>query len=293
MMPVAGHVAQASPGEPLLAFVLRLRAEKIAALLAETTPAATARTRTAGTGADSVGVGVSTASPALLDAICRLLALIDAPGDAAVLAPGVEREVLWRLITGPQGTLVRQIGLADSRLAHLARAISWIRRHYDQTLRVEDLAALATMSVTSFHRHFRFPPSLPRADLDDPHPVPEADPPARGPGQAPGRARGHRRHGFRGGATAAPPSSAGSTAACSAPRPAATRSPPASGRPRPRWPGESGSPRPARWPRCGTRCPPTGGPARGSRPRPRPGAARWSGGAAPGSRAAPAPSTSG
>jgi transcriptional regulator GlxA family with amidase domain len=50
---------------------------------------------------------------------------------------------------------VRQIGLADSRLAHLAHAISWIRRHYDQTLRVEDLAALATMSVTSFHRHFR------------------------------------------------------------------------------------------------------------------------------------------
>jgi AraC-like DNA-binding protein len=50
---------------------------------------------------------------------------------------------------------VRQIGLADSRLAHLARAIRWIRGHYDQTLRVEELAALATMSVTSFHRHFR------------------------------------------------------------------------------------------------------------------------------------------
>jgi AraC-like DNA-binding protein len=153
-LPVVGHVAQASPGEPLLAFVLRLRAEKIAALLAETAPAATVRTR-AGTGADSVGIGVSDASPALLDAISRLLALLDAPGDAAVLAPGVEREVLWRLITGPQGTLVRQIGLADSRLAHLARTISWIRRHYDQPLRVEDLAALATMSVTSFHRHFR------------------------------------------------------------------------------------------------------------------------------------------
>jgi AraC-like DNA-binding protein len=50
---------------------------------------------------------------------------------------------------------VRQIGLADSRLAHLARAITFIRAHYDQALRVEDLAALATMSVTSFHRHFR------------------------------------------------------------------------------------------------------------------------------------------
>ncbi len=50
---------------------------------------------------------------------------------------------------------MRQIGLADSRLAHLARATTWIRGHYDQTLRVEDLAALSAMSVTSFHRHFR------------------------------------------------------------------------------------------------------------------------------------------
>jgi transcriptional regulator GlxA family with amidase domain len=56
---------------------------------------------------------------------------------------------------------VRQIGAADSRLAHLARAIRWIRwirwirGHYNETLRVDELAALATMSVSSFHRHFR------------------------------------------------------------------------------------------------------------------------------------------
>jgi transcriptional regulator GlxA family with amidase domain len=98
---------------------------------------------------------VSEASPALLDAVCRLLALLDTPGDAAALAAGVEREVLWRLITGPQGATVRQIGLADSRLALLGRAIRWIRSHYDQTLRVEELAELANMSASSFHRHFR------------------------------------------------------------------------------------------------------------------------------------------
>jgi transcriptional regulator GlxA family with amidase domain len=101
------------------------------------------------------GLAVSDATPALLDAIARLLALLDAPDDAAALAAGVQREVIWRLITGPQGPTVRQIGLADSRLAHLARAIRWIRGHYDETLRVEQLAALATMSVSSFHRHFR------------------------------------------------------------------------------------------------------------------------------------------
>jgi AraC-like DNA-binding protein len=152
-LPVVGHITQASAEEPFLAFVLELRPEKIAALLLETAPAAGARP--GAFNATPAGIAVSHASPALLDAIGRLLALLDAPDDAAALSAGVEREILWRLVTGPQGATVRQIGLADSRLAHLARAIRWIRGHYDQTLRVEELAALATMSVTSFHRHFR------------------------------------------------------------------------------------------------------------------------------------------
>jgi AraC-like DNA-binding protein len=152
-LPVVGHITQASPEEPFLAFVLRLRPGKIATLLAETAPVTTAAPRASG--AAALGIAVSDASPALLDAIGRLLALLGAPDDAAVLAAGVEREILWRLLTGPHGATVRQVGLADSRLAYLARAIHRIRSHYDQPLRIEDLAALAAMSVTSFHRHFR------------------------------------------------------------------------------------------------------------------------------------------
>jgi AraC-like DNA-binding protein len=136
-LPVIGHLVQASADEPFLAFVLELRPARIAALLLETASAATTRP------------GAADPTPA------RLLALLDTPDDAATLATGVEREVLWRLLTGPQGATVRQIGLADSRLAHVARAIRWICVHYDETLRVEELAALATMSVSSFHRHFR------------------------------------------------------------------------------------------------------------------------------------------
>ncbi len=152
-LPVIGHVTQGSADEPFLAFALELRPQIIAALLLETGPPATG----APEAVDGVpaGIAVSDASPALLDAIGRLLALLDAPDDASALAAGIEREVLWRLITGPQGAAVRQIGLADSRLAHLARAIRWIRGHYNETLRVEELASLATMSVSSFHRHFR------------------------------------------------------------------------------------------------------------------------------------------
>jgi AraC-like DNA-binding protein len=152
-LPVIGHITHATVEKPFLAVVLELRPERIAALLLETAPAATGRPGAAH--ATPAGIAVSDAAPALIDAIGRLLALLDAPDDAAALATGVEREVLWRLLTGPQGATVRQIGLADSRLAHLARAIRWIRGHYNETLRVEELAAFAAMSVSSFHRHFR------------------------------------------------------------------------------------------------------------------------------------------
>jgi AraC-like DNA-binding protein len=152
-LPVIGHLVQASADEPFLAFVLELHPARIAALLLETASGATARPGAAD--ATPAGIAVSDASPSLLDATGRLLALLDAPDDAAALAAGVEREVLWRLLTGPQGTTARQIGLADSRLSHISRAIRWIRGHYDETLRVEELAAMAMMSVSSFHRHFR------------------------------------------------------------------------------------------------------------------------------------------
>jgi AraC-like DNA-binding protein len=152
-LPVVGHVVEASAEQPFLAVVMTLRPDRIAALLLDTTFADRSRPGRA-TGGPS-GIAVSDASPALLDALGRLLGLLDAPEDVAALAAGVEREVLWRLVNGPQGATVRQIGLADSRLAHLSRAIRWIRAHYDSPLRVEELAALATMSVSSFHRHFR------------------------------------------------------------------------------------------------------------------------------------------
>lgn len=85
----------------------------------------------------------------------RLLSLADEPADAAALTPSYEREVLWRAMAGPQGVLVRQIGLSDSRLTHVARAIRFIREHFSETIRIEQLAELAAMSPSSLHRHFR------------------------------------------------------------------------------------------------------------------------------------------
>jgi transcriptional regulator GlxA family with amidase domain len=84
-----------------------------------------------------------------------MLRLLDHPADADVLAPLVEREILWRLLTGPHGGMIRQIGLADSDLSQVSRAIRWIRDNYAEPMRIGDLARLAGMSPSAFHRHFR------------------------------------------------------------------------------------------------------------------------------------------
>jgi transcriptional regulator GlxA family with amidase domain len=67
----------------------------------------------------------------------------------------IEREILWRLLTGPYADVIRQIGLADSSLTHISRAIRWIRSNYAEPMRIADLASLAGMSPAAFHRHFR------------------------------------------------------------------------------------------------------------------------------------------
>ncbi|MCG7209171.1 AraC family transcriptional regulator [Streptomyces arenae] len=153
-LPVSGHCTRATPDRPFLGFGLRIRPARLAALLLEsgTGPrAGTGRRRTD----DLPALAVGDASADLLDAVVRMVRLLDRPADIPVLAPMVEREILWRLITGEQGALVRQIGLADSRLTQISRAVRFIREHYTEPLRVEDLARLSGMSASPFHRHFR------------------------------------------------------------------------------------------------------------------------------------------
>src|SRR5438067_166496 len=78
----------------------------------------------------------------LVDCAVRLLRLLDRPRDAPVLRPLVEREILWRLLGGEQGGRVRQIGLADSRLAQVSHAIRHLRERYAEAVSVDELAAL-------------------------------------------------------------------------------------------------------------------------------------------------------
>ncbi len=147
-LPICARIVRASADRPYLACGLTLEPAAIAALLLETA------------GSDDgapapCGYGVRRASAELVDCAVRLLRLLDQPRDAPVLRPLIEREILWRLLTGEQRGRVRQIGLADSRLAQVSHAIRHIRERYAQALSVDELAALAAMSVSSFHRHFR------------------------------------------------------------------------------------------------------------------------------------------
>lgn len=150
-LPVTGHFTEASTEHPALGFGLTLDPADVAELLLRSGPGDVPRTG----GGALPGIAVSDAPDALLDAVVRLLRLLDEPRDQAVLAPLVKREILWRLITGEQGGIVRQLGLADSSLSHVARAVRWIRDHYTQPFRVEDVAQGSGMSVSAFYRNFQ------------------------------------------------------------------------------------------------------------------------------------------
>ena len=91
----------------------------------------------------------------LVDAACRLVRLLDRPEGIPALAPLIEREILYRLLTGPHGPTLRYMAVADSHLSQVSRAISTIRSAFDQRLRIDEIAAAAGMSSSSLHEHFK------------------------------------------------------------------------------------------------------------------------------------------
>jgi AraC-like DNA-binding protein len=149
-LPVTGHWIDMDGSGEALGMGLVLRPPAIAALLVQARPGPWSR----GT-ATAPAIATGKASPELLDAAARMLRLLDHPTDAPVLAPLITQEILWRLLAGPLGETIRQIGLADSDVSHVSRAIAWIRDNYAEPMRIDDLARISGMSASAFHRHFR------------------------------------------------------------------------------------------------------------------------------------------
>lgn len=148
-LPVTGHFVDTGDGLPSLGMALVLRPAVVAELVLQAPFVRGVR------GSGSAAMSTADADAELLDAVVRLVRLLEKPSDAGILAPLIEREIIWRMLTGPHADTVRQIGLADSNLTYVSRAIGWIRQNYAEPMRVEELAQLAGMSPSTFHRHFR------------------------------------------------------------------------------------------------------------------------------------------
>lgn len=91
----------------------------------------------------------------LLNAFQRLVDLLADEQDIPILAPTIQREIVYRLLVGDQGARLRQIASMGSPSQQIAKAIDWLKSNFKQPLRVEDLAAKAGMSTSTFHHHFR------------------------------------------------------------------------------------------------------------------------------------------
>ena len=148
-VPVAAQVTRASHAEPYLNLKIDLDPQKVAELAAKVYPNGLPQPR------EGRAVWVGDANANLVDAATRLLEVMAQPEDAGLLAPLIVDEILIRLLRSPMGSRVAQIGHAESSLQRIAKAVSWLRSNFDQPVDIDDLAALANLSVSSFHRQFK------------------------------------------------------------------------------------------------------------------------------------------
>ncbi len=148
-LPVAAQITQASHSEPYLALKLDLDPHKIADLVLKVYRQGLPPVQ------ERRAVYVAPVDLSILNAATRLMECLAQPGDAELLAPLVIDEILIRLLRSPIGVRIAQMGFAESSVHRVAKAISWLRANFSQPMKVEDLAGLVHMSVSSFHEHFK------------------------------------------------------------------------------------------------------------------------------------------
>jgi len=148
-LPVAAQITQASQSEPYLALRLDLDQHKIAELVLKVYPHGLPPVQ------ERSAVYVTPADASVVNAATRLMECLAHPGDSALISPLVMDEILIRLLSSPIGVRVAQMGFAESSVHRVAKAISWLRANFSQPMKVDDLAELVHMSVSSFHEHFK------------------------------------------------------------------------------------------------------------------------------------------
>jgi AraC-like DNA-binding protein len=148
-LPTVVQIVEASPEKPYLGLRLKLDLREIAQLMTDShlpPPRAQQSSRGMATGENTLP---------LVTAFQRLIDLLGEEKDIPILAPIIQREIIYRLLVGDQGARLRQIASAGSQSHQIARAIDWLKGNFARTLRVEELAAQARMSASTFHHHFR------------------------------------------------------------------------------------------------------------------------------------------
>jgi AraC-like DNA-binding protein len=148
-MPVAFQVLRASHAEPFLGLRLDLDPQKIAELTLRVYPHGLPPVR------ENRAIYLGRSDAKIVNAAIRLLELIPHPEEAGLLGPLIQDEIWIRLLRSPLGPRVAQIGLADSGMQGVAKAVDWLRANFSQPVRMEELAKLANMSLSTFHTHFR------------------------------------------------------------------------------------------------------------------------------------------
>lgn len=148
-LPTIVQVTEASPEKPYLGLRLLLDMKEVSKMLVDSdlpTPREQQSSR---------GMATSEITLPLLAAFQRLVDLLDEEQDIPILAPVIQREIIYRLLVGDQGARLRQIASAGSQSQQIARVIEWLKNNFSQPLKIEELAARARMSSSSFHSHFR------------------------------------------------------------------------------------------------------------------------------------------
>ncbi len=148
-IPVSGRVLEASQEKPYLCFSLAIDMKWVADLVsAKEFPAPDE---------PSAGLGISSGdlSLDLLEATCRLTRLLLSPKHIPALAPLIEQEIVYRILMSSQGMRLRQSLVKDSSSYKITQAVSWLKEHYNEPIRIETLAKQVNMSTSSLYQHFK------------------------------------------------------------------------------------------------------------------------------------------
>ncbi|CAK9887758.1 MULTISPECIES: AraC family transcriptional regulator [Pseudomonas] len=148
-LPISGVLLEASPENPSLGVRLNIDPAQINNLLADAGPLGVPALPS------GRGLYVERTDPLLLDALLRLIRLLDSPKDIPILAPLIQREILYRLLRGPQGYRLYEIAMANSQTHRVCQAIEWLNQHFHRPLRIDDLAREVNLSTSTLHHRFK------------------------------------------------------------------------------------------------------------------------------------------